>query len=233
MCSCPPRAAPPHPTQHPSGVARPHVSRKPPDALLTLTFLIAVRTLPPPSYPVRSPVRARADPGCSGWGGGRSGRRPILGRRAPIFYLPRWRSKLRAAVGRGRCRAVPRLPRHGQAECLARCAGAAPLFTATCVWRLLIERGMSWNDTASTDVELQSALQFLIPLGLVCPLCRFSPSALLLCCVAHLPPDWDITRCYISIQECIHCIGIYHCYVSVGLQLSNNSIEGRPGPVGI
>jgi hypothetical protein len=24
----------------------------------------------------------------------------------------------------------------------------------------LIERGMSWNDTASTEVELQSALQF-------------------------------------------------------------------------
>ncbi len=28
-------------------------------------------------------------------------------------------------------------------------------------------------------------------------------------------------------QECINCIGIYHFYVSVGLQLSNNSIEGR------
>ena len=35
------------------------------------------------------------------------------------------------------------------------------------------------------------------------------------------------TRCYISMQECINCIGIYHFYVSVGLQLSNNSIEGR------
>ena len=121
---------------------------------------------------LRPRARIWGSPGGAGW---RAGARTRVAVRQ--FPLPRWRSKLRAAVGRGRRCAVPRLPRHGQAECLARCAGAAPLFTATCVWRLLIERGMSWNDTASTDVELQSALQFLIPLGLVCPLCRFSPSA--------------------------------------------------------
>jgi hypothetical protein len=58
------------------------------------------------------------------------------------------------------------------------------------------ERCMSWNDTASTVVELQSALHLLkfascrcllsVPLLTLC-------HALPLCCVALLPPDWDIT----------------------------------------
>jgi hypothetical protein len=56
--------------------------------------------------------------------------------------------------------------------------------------------------------------------------------------VARIPKRFTLiirnkTSCYISITECIHVIGIYHCYVSVGLQLSNISVEGRPGPVGI
>ncbi len=69
--------------------------------------------------------------------------------------------------------------------------------------------------------------------GLVsgCPLCRFSTSALLTCCVAHLHPDWDITVRYISIQKCIRWIEIYHCYVLIRLQLSNISIEGSLGPL--
>jgi hypothetical protein len=65
LCSCPPRVASPHPSQRPSGVARPHVSRQPPDSLLT--FLIADHTLLPFPHPVRT-LSARADPGCSWWG---------------------------------------------------------------------------------------------------------------------------------------------------------------------
>ncbi len=60
------------------------------------------------------------------------------------------------------------------------------------------ERGMSWDDTASTVVELpQSALHFLKSLQACCALCSASLSlllALLLCFVADLPPDWDLTE---------------------------------------
>ncbi len=36
-----------------------------------------------------------------------------------------------------------------------------------------------------------------------------------------------ITEIYVSIPECFHCIGIHHCYVSVGLQLSKQQ-HGLP-----
>ncbi len=50
--------------------------------------------------------------------GGRAGARSRVAVAVRQFSLPRWRSKLRTVVGVGRCRAVPRLPRHRQARCL-------------------------------------------------------------------------------------------------------------------
>ncbi len=100
LCSCPPRAAQPHPSQRPSGVATPPVSRKPPDALPT--FLTAYHTLnKSQSYPlpVIAPPRARADPGRAGlrWGEP-AGARSRVPMRQFSFKLPRWRSKLLAST---------------------------------------------------------------------------------------------------------------------------------------
>ena len=71
-----------------------------------------------------------------------------------------------AAVGCGRRCAVPDFPATGRAKCLP------------------AERGMSWNDTASTVVELQSALHLLkiascrcllsVPLLTLCHACLFA-----------------------------------------------------------
>ena len=183
-----------------------HTSRaKPPDALLTLTFLIANRTLPPPSSRYAPPfarARIRGAPG-----GEWAGRRPTLGRRAPIFFC--LNGVVNCALRSATADAVPSHDYPATVRPSALPDARVPrslTITTTCLWRLLIERGMSWNDTASTDVELQSALQFLIPLSLVCHLCRFSPSALLLCCIAHLPPDWDIT--YIRQEYDIYTTGV-------------------------
>ncbi len=79
---------------------------------------------------------------------------------------------------------------------------------------------MSWNDTASTVVELQNALRLLNSLqSPTVPSVPLSPSAVLLWLIAHLPPDWDITFCYIS------QVGYNIVMSQSGLQLSNLSLK--------
>ena len=163
LCPCPPRVAQPHPSQRPSGVARPRVPRKPHDA--RLTFLIADRTLPPSPLPV-PPLRRRA--GRRVRGGGRAGG-PAPDPGSPCADFLCHNGAVNCALRSAKADAVAShdFPATDRPSALP---------DARVPRSILIERGMSWNDTASTKSSCR--VHYNSDSGLSCPLCRFSPSAM-------------------------------------------------------